>query len=257
MKMPSLNRRQRMLVQCAPFNDERIDDRTMRAAVFRVKKTEEFGHQRAFDKAVAALVQAIPIPAAVTEWLSKGTFIAAKRRTWRQIAFNPVVLAIGIAVGVIAGIFVFKLIERLNEFPGEPTAKRLLNVASSTKPVILDPVKTDAGAMGDFFFMKHRLAHYDVPAEFAELKTLGCRVFDDEEAQRIAQIWVLEKKMQFFLFPAERDLKTGAVEHFTGWRFVDQDRWTGVVQEKNGVCFMAAIRGGEKELRSYLTPHKE
>jgi hypothetical protein len=257
MKMPPLSRKQRILVQCAPFNDERIADRTMRAAVFRVKKTEEFAHQRAFDQAVATLVQDIPIPDHVTDWISKGTFVAAPRRTWKQFVLNPVVLAIGIAVGVIAGIFVFKLMERLNEFPGEPAAKRLLNVASSTSPVMLDPVKTDAGALGDFFFMKHRLPHYDVPPEFADMKTLGCRVFDDEEGQRIAQIWLVEKKMQFFLFPAERDSKTGAARHFTGWRYVDQDRWTGVVQEKNGVCFMAAIRGSERELAPYIAKPKD
>jgi hypothetical protein len=257
VKAPHLNRRQRTLVQCAPFNDERIAERTMRAAVFRVKKTDAFAIQRAFDQAVASLVQAIPIPTPVTEWLSKGTFVAAPRRTWRQIVFNPVVLAIGIALGVIAGIFVFKLMEHLNEFAGEPTAKRLLNAASSTNAVMLDPVKTDAGALGDFFFMKHRLPHYDVPPEFADLKTLGCRVFDDEEGQRIAQVWLVEKKMQFFLFPAERDLKTGAAKHFNGWRYVDQDRWTGVVQERNGVCFMAAIRGSEKDLAPYVAKSKE
>ena len=59
--------------------------------------------------------------------------------------------------------------------------------------------------------MKHRLEHYDVPAEFADLKTLGCRVFDDEEGQRVAQVWAVEKKMQFFMFPAERDVKTGDI----------------------------------------------
>src|SRR5437763_1215474 len=109
MKPPTLNRRQRQLVECAPFNGQRISDRAMRAAVFRVKKTEQFAHQRGFDQAVATLVQSIPIPDQVNEWLSKGTLIAAPRRTWRQIVFNPVVLAIAIAVGVIAGIFVFKL----------------------------------------------------------------------------------------------------------------------------------------------------
>jgi hypothetical protein len=257
MKMPPLSRKQRLLVHCAPFNDDRIVDRPMRAAVFRVRKTEEFAHQRGFDQAVATLVQAIPIPGQVTDWISKGTFVAAPRRTWKQIVLNPVVLAIGIAVGVIAGIFVFKLVERLNEFPGEPTAKRLLNVASSTNPVLLDPVKTDAGALGDLFFMKHRLAHYDVPPEFADLKTLGSRVFDDEEGQRIAQIWLVEKKMQLFLFPAERDPKNGVPRHFNGWRYVDQDRWTGVVQERNGVCFMAAIRGSEKDLAPYIAKPKE
>jgi hypothetical protein len=257
VKAPPLNRRQRVLVQCAPFNEERIADRAMRAAVFRVRKTEPFAHQRAFDQAVANLVQAIPIPNQVTEWLSKGTFVAAPKRTWKSVLLNPAMVAIGIAVGVITGIFVFKLIDRLNQFPGETTAMRLLTVASSTKPVMLDPVKTDAGALGDFFFMKHRLPHYDVPPEFADFKTLGCRVFDDEEGQRIAQIWVVEKKMQFFLFPAERDLKSGVVQHFNGWRYADQDRWTGVVQERNGVCFMAAIRGSEKELAPYIAKPKE
>jgi hypothetical protein len=253
MKMPPLTRRQRMFVHCAPFNDERIQDRAMRAAVFRVRKTDEFANQRAFDRAVAVLVQAIPIPAGVTEWLSKGTFVAAPRRTWKDAVQNPVVLAIGIAVGVIAGIFVFKLVERLNEFPGETTAKRMLSVASSAHSMMLDPVKTDAGALGDFFFMKHRLPHYDVPPEFADFKTLGCRVFDDEEGQRVAQIWVVEKRMQFFLFPAERDAKTGAPRHFNGWRYIDQDRWTGVVREHNGVCFMATLRGGEKDLAPYIS----
>jgi hypothetical protein len=256
MKMPHLTRRQRMFMQCAPFNDERIHDRSMRAAVFRVRKTDEFTNQRAFDRAVAALVQAAAIPAEVTEWLSKGTFVAPPKRTWKRVVLNPVVLAIGIAVGVIAGIFIFKLVERMSEFPGETTAKRLLTVASSAKPMMLDPVKTAAGALGDFFFMKHRLPHYDVPPEFADLKTIGCRVFDDEEGQRVAQVWLVEKRLQFFLFPAERDLKTGKVRHFNGWRYIDQDRWTGVVQEQNGVCFMAAVRGGEKDLAAYISKAK-
>ena len=253
MKMPHLNRRQRMLMRCAPFNDERIHDRAMRAAVFRVRKTDEFGNQRKFDRAVAAVVQAAPVPAEVTEWLSKGTFVAAPKPAWKKTLQNPAMLAIGIAVGVIAGILVFKLVERLNSFPGETTAKRLLTMAASAKPMMLDPVKTDAGALGDFFFMKHRLAHYDVPPEFADFKTLGCRAFDDEEGQRVGQVWLVEKRMQFFLFPAERDPKTGAARHFNGWRYVDQDRWTGVVQEKNGVCFMAAVRGAEKDLAPYIS----
>lgn len=253
MKMPRLSRAQRAYMQCAPLNDERIRDRGMRAAVFRVRKTEEFARQRAFDLAVAGLVEAIPIPAAVTEWFSKATFVAPRKRTWKDTLQNPVVVAIGIALAVIAGIFIFKVAERMNAFPGEMTAKRLLTMAASAKPIMLDPVKTEAGALGDFFFMKHRLAHYDVPAEFAGLKTLGCRVFDDEEGQRVGQIWMVEKRMQFFLFPAERDPKTGVARHFDGWRYIDQDRWTGVVQEKNGVCFMAAVRGTERDLAGYLS----
>jgi hypothetical protein len=256
MKMPRLTRRQQALVQCAPFNDRQINDRAMRAAVFRVRKADDFSNQQAFDRAVAALVRATPIPAEVEDWFSKQPLAAPPRRTWKTIARNPAILAIAIAVLVMAAVFIFHVMEHRNDFPGAETARRLLTTASSSRSVLLDPVKTDAGALGDLFFMKHRLEHYDVPPEFADLKTLGCRVFDDEDSRRIAQIWVVEQRMQFFLFPAERDAKTGKVTAFSGWRYVNQEGWTGVVAERNGVCFMAALRGREKDLARYIDKAK-
>jgi hypothetical protein len=256
MKSVYLSRSQRMLVQCAPISDERVSDRAMRAALHRARKSEEFAAQRNFDRAIAALVGAIPIPADITEFIPSEALIAP-RPTWKKQVRNPAFLATGIAVAVIAAVAVFQLVERMNRFPGEVTARRLLTTASSTHSMMLDPVKTNAGALGDFFFMKHRLAHYDVPSEFADLRTLGCRVFDDEDGQRIAQIWVVEKRMQFFLFPGERDPKSGKAREFSGWRYVDQERWTGVVKEQNGVCFMAALRGGERDLTPYIAKSKE
>jgi hypothetical protein len=162
------------------------------------------------------------------------------------------VWAISIAVVVIAGVFVFNFVSHLNDFPGSTTARKLLGIAASTRPVMLDPVSAEAGTLSDLFFMKHGLEHYDVPAEFAEFGTIGCRVFEDDESRRIAQIWVSEKRMQFFLFPAERDIKTGAVHRFPGWRYVHQEGWTGAVTEHSGVCFMAAVRGSDKDLAPYL-----
>jgi hypothetical protein len=162
------------------------------------------------------------------------------------------VIAIAVAMVVIASVFGLQVIGRLREFPGAGTAKKLLTVASSTKSVLLDPMSVDAGTLGDLFFMKHQLEHYDVPPEFADFRTIGARVFDDEDGHRVAQIWVIEKKMQFFLFPVERDPKTGAVREFSGWRNVEQEGWSGVVRERDGVCFMAALRGRPKDLARYL-----
>ncbi len=174
-----------MLLHCAPMREEQVDDRALRTALHHARKTEAFAVQQSFDKAAVALVQAIPIPKEITEWVPTETFIAPTRRPWKRYAQNPTLLATGIAVLVIAIVGTFQLVERLNRFPGEPTARRLLTTASSTHAMMLDPVKTDAGALGDFLFMKHRLAHYDVPTEFADLKTLGCRVFDDEEVLHV------------------------------------------------------------------------
>lgn len=257
MKLAQLSKRQRVLAQCAPISEDKIDDRAMRGAVSQARKTEDFAHQQAFDQAVNAVVRAIPIPTEIAEWFSTEHIISGPRRTWQKLMRNPAMLAIGISLAVIAGVFVFQFIEHWNDFPGSNTARRLLKVASSTRSMVLDPIKIDAAALGDLFFMKHRLAHYDVPPEFAELRTLGARVFDDEEGMRVAQVWLSEKKMQFFLFPAERDPKTGKVLEFSGWRYIDHEGWTGVVQERSGVCFMAAVRGTEKNLTPYIAKKKE
>ncbi len=229
MSAVQLSRKEKMLVHCAPIREERVDDRALRMALDRARKTEAFAIQQDFDKAATALVQAIPIPQEITDWIPTDTFIAPTRRAWKKYAQNPAFLATGIAVLVIAVVAIFQLVERMNRFPGEAT---------------------------DFFFMKHRLVHYDVPPEFAELKTLGCRVFDDEEGQRVGQVWVVEKKMQFFLFPAERDPKTGKAREFSGWRSIEQERWAGVVKEQNGVCFMAAVHGSAKDLAPYISKPK-
>ena len=39
MKEVSLSRKQKMLMRCAPFNEQRLTNRAMRSAVFRAKKS--------------------------------------------------------------------------------------------------------------------------------------------------------------------------------------------------------------------------
>lgn len=257
MRTFRLLRRRRALLNCAPISQNHLADRSMRAAVSRADSSDDFVNQQNFDRAVAELVGQVPIPPESAEWFSEQNAIRPRKWTWRRIVLNPAVLAISIALLVIAGVFAFHLADRLNDFPGSATARKLLSVAGSTRSVMLDPVRAEAGTLSDLFFMKHGLEHYDVPDEFADFQTIGCRVFDDDESQRIAQIWVGEKHMQFFLFPAERDVKTGAVLAFPGWRYVRQEGWVGAVTEHNGVCFMAVLQGREKDLAPYLSGPKE
>ena len=257
MKLLSSMRRQRALLNCAPIRADQSVERSMRAAISRVDGSADFISQQNFDRAVARVVRLISIPAESAEWFSEKDLVPASRWTWKKMMRNPAVLAISIAVVVIAGVFVFNFLSHLNDFPGSATARKLLGTAASTRPVMLDPVTAEAGTLSDLFFMKHGLEHYDVPAEFADFGTIGCRVFEDDESRSIAQIWVAEKRMQFFLFPAERDSKTGAVLRFPGWRYVHQEGWTGAVTEHSGVCFMAAIRGRDKDLEAYIARPKQ
>jgi hypothetical protein len=248
------------LARCAPITEKPGTDRAMRIAIQwarRGKKAAPFGQQQAFDGAVAKLVRAIPVDAHVAEWFANESLIPLVKRRWKKILLNPAVLAIALAFAVIGGVFAYRVHEHLRDFPGADKARRLLSVATSTRSVLLDPLQTDAGALSDLFFMKHRLEHYDIPPEFADFRTLGSRVFDDDEVHGVAQIWVVEKRMQFFLFPAERNPKDGSVTDFSDWRFVELEGWTGAVQQRNGVCFMAAIRGREKDLAPYFEKRKQ
>src|SRR5436309_8837103 len=252
-----LLRRRRALLNCAPISQDHLADRSMSAAVSRADGSDEFVNQQNFDRAVAELIRLVPLPPESAEWVLDREAVRRPKWTWRRIVLNPDVLAISIALVVIAGVFTFQVLGRLNDFPGSGTARKLLTVAGSTRSVTLDPVTAEAGTLSDLFFMKHGLEHYDVPDEFADFRTIGCRVFDDEESRRIAQIWLGEKRMQLFLFPADRNMKTGAVLHFPGWRYVHQEGWVGAVTERSGVCFMAALRGGDKELQQYISKPKE
>jgi len=249
-----------VLAQCAPITEKPGADRAMRVAIQHARrgtKAARFAKQQAFDSAIATLVRAIPVDAQLAEWFAKESLVPLPRLGWKKMVLNPVVIAIALAIAVIGGVFAYRVREHLHDFAGADKARRLLSVAASTRSVLLDPLKTDAGALSDLFFMKHRLEHYDVPPEFADFKTLGSRVFDDEEVHGVAQIWVAEKRMQFFLFPAEKNPKDGSVSDFSDWRFVELEGWTGAVTQRNGVCFMAVIRGREKDLAPYLAKGKQ
>src|SRR5207237_5793505 len=140
MKTRRLSRRQRALANCAPVSEERIRDRSMRAAVSRARGSDEFTNQQSFDRAVAALVRAIPIPPEAAEWFSGKDLTSPSKWTWKKTARNPAGLAIGTAVLVIAAVCVFNLVGRLNDVPGSGTARKLLCIAGSSGPRLIYPV---------------------------------------------------------------------------------------------------------------------
>ncbi|MDQ6622299.1 MAG: hypothetical protein M3Y86_02270 [Verrucomicrobiota bacterium] len=256
MSIFRLSRREEMLARFAPITEKPSIDRGMRVAVMRARRSSrmktEFSQQQAFDKAIAELVQNTPVSTEIAEWFRNEKLIPQTKRTWRKTVRNPAVLSAALALVVIAGVVTITVMERMRQFPGAETARKLLAVASATRGGQLDPMEVAAGSLGDFFFMKYRLEHYDVAPEFAALRTAGWRVFDDEDARRIAQISVPEKRMQFFIFPAERDPKRNTWRQFDGWRFVNHEGWTGAVEVHDGVCFMAALRGEQGDFAPYL-----
>jgi hypothetical protein len=250
--MKRLPRGLRSLAACAPIANAKAPDRRMRTAVSRAKRIKDFAAQQSFDRAVAKLVQATPVAPEIKQLFANEKMTEGTKRSWKKTAFHPAILAIGIALAVIAVVGWIKFEEQMHAFPGTAIAKKLLSEAAMTRPTELEPVATDAGTLGDFFFMKYRLEHYDVPPEFSRQRTIGVRVFDDDEAGQVAQIGLAENRLQLFLFPARRDAKTGKAEEFDGWRYIEQEGWIGAVRAQKGILFMAAIRGTKKDLAPLL-----
>jgi hypothetical protein len=256
-----LSRRKQALVECAPI-DAAPSDRAMRSALETARTVPEAAAsltaQQQFDQALAALVKRIPIPKEAAEWFVNANLIQGEKRSWKKTLRHPAILATVLAVLVMTGVGVFFFVEHLHEFPGSETAERLLVFASATRRYEFDPLNTDAINLGDYFFMKSQLEHYDVPMQFADLRARGARVFDDEDGHRVAQVVLAEKGVQLFLFPAEqgagrRPAKPG---DRPAWGYVEAEGWSGAVRERDGVCFMLAMRGTEKELRAYLADHE-
>ncbi len=252
-----LSRRKRALIECAPISDAPISDRAMRSALETARTIPEtaasLSAQHHFDVALAGLVEKITVPKEAEEWFVNGELLQGSKRSWQRTARHPAILATALAVLVMAGIGIFFFVEHLQEFPGSETAKKMLVLAASTRRYQFDQLNTDAINLGDYFFMKSQLEHYDIPMQFADLRAKAARVFDDEDGHRVAQVVLAESGMQFFLYPAEKTADPGALQAGRPvWRFVDGDGWAGAVQRRDGVCFMIALHGSEEELRYYL-----
>ena len=257
-----LSRRKRDLLECAPISDAPPSDRAMRSALETARTIPEaaasLSAQHRFDVALADLVRQIEIPKDAAEWFVNATLIKGAKRSWQKTARHPAILATVLAVLVMAGIAIFLLVEHLQEFPGSATAKKMLVVASNARHFQFDQVNTDAINLGDYFFMKFQLEHFDIPMEFADLRAREARVFDDEDGQRVAQVVLAESGMQFFIYQAEQEDPVGSpAPSRLSWRYVEAEGWAGAVTERNGVCFMIATHQSENELRSYLADRQK
>ena len=97
---------------------------------------------------------------------------------------------------------IFLISDRLNSFEGADRISELLDTANNLTGDEFEAVETKAGDLQDWFFLKHGLEHYAVPKQFANIKTVGCRVFKFNGAT-VAQIMaVTDKEVLFYMFPS-------------------------------------------------------
>src|SRR3954452_13938547 len=103
MKLLSLMRRQRSLLNCAPISARHLADRAMRSAISRADGSAEFADQQNFDRAVGRVVRLSSIPAESAEWFSERDLVPVSNRTWKNTLRSPAVVDLNNAVAVIPG----------------------------------------------------------------------------------------------------------------------------------------------------------
>src|SRR5580704_13670969 len=165
---------------------------------------------------------------------------------------RPRTILFAVGVGLVATVcmVIFLISDRLNSFEGADRISELLDSANDLTGDEFEAVETKAGDLQDWFFLKHGLEHYAVPKQFANIKTVGCRVFKFDGAT-VAQIMaVTDKEILLYMFPSH-DL--GIKLRKGKWEIVEDEKWVGGATGINDTCFLVAFKGNKDEMKEYLS----
>jgi hypothetical protein len=168
----------------------------------------------------------------------------------RRAPRKTILFAVGVGLVATICMVIFLISDQLNSFEGADRIGELLDSANTLNGDEFDAVETRAGDLQDWFFLKHGLEHYAVPKQFANIKTVGCRVFKFEGVT-VAQIMaVTDKELLFYIFPAS-DL--GVKIRKGRWEILEDDSWVGGVTGIDGNCFLVAFKGNKDEMKDFLS----
>src|SRR3984885_5226666 len=165
---------------------------------------------------------------------------------------RPRTIMIAVGVGLVATLcmVIFLISDRMNSFEGADRISELLESADNLTGDEFEAVETKAGDLQDWFFLKHGLEHYAVPKQFANIKTVGCRVFKFDGAT-VAQIMaVTDKEILLYMFPSH-DL--GIKTRNGKWEIVEEEKWVGGATGNNDSCFLVAFKGNKDEMKDFLS----
>jgi hypothetical protein len=163
---------------------------------------------------------------------------------------RTILFAVGVGLVATVCMVIFLISDRLNSFEGADHISELLDSANSLTGDEFEAVETRAGDLQDWFFLKHGLEHCAVPKQFADAKTVGCRVFKFDGAD-VAQIMaVTDKELLLYMFqPNDLGIKI----HKGKWEIVEASNWVGAVTGLHDICFLVAFKGNKDEMKEFLS----
>jgi hypothetical protein len=165
---------------------------------------------------------------------------------------RPRTILFAVGVGLVATIcmVIFLISDRMNSFDGADRISELLDSANNLTGDEFEAVETKAGDLQDWFFLKHGLEHYAVPKQFANIKTVGCRVFKFDGATVAQVMAITDKEILLYMFPS-REL--GIRTRKGKWEIVEDEKWVGGLTGVKDTCFLVAFKGNKDEMKEFLS----
>jgi hypothetical protein len=164
---------------------------------------------------------------------------------------RPLTILAAVSIGIIATIALIAYIvwDQMNSFRGADQVAELLDTANALTGDEFEAVSTTTANLKDWFFLKSDMRWFAVPNEFADTKTLGCRVFKFKGTDIGEILAQSDKEVLMFLFhPSDLSVKIRKGK----WTIVDGENWVGGVTGVEDCCFVVAFKGKHTEMQEYL-----
>lgn len=153
----------------------------------------------------------------------------------------------------IVGLLIAMEMDHAARFPGREAAERMLDRTSKMSGVELDPVKTNAGALSDWFYV-HGYESYAIPSELSHLSALGCQVLKIDGIS-VAQVAIDQHATLLFVFNAAAfDVN---LPHHVGWKTFEHGGWAGAIRRKGDNGIMLAFQGRKSDMDTFVSTLKK
>lgn len=243
-----------LLIACHRQGMPPSDPRILKAVELAEADSElsaALARQTQFDRHVLDLISKLQVPDSLASEEEPDS--AGKRHPvcWLALLKNPVFLAGVVGALLILGVVLFFSLRNISNFPGQEALEEMLESTGAMTGVELEPVQTEVGKLGDWFFLKYQIEHCDVPQEFSAWKTVGCRLFK-KDGHSVAQIAVEKNNSLLFVFKAD-DFGVQLPAQTGKWHILQQEGWTAAVRRDGETCFMLAFMGTRPQMEKLLS----
>jgi hypothetical protein len=230
-------------------NDSRVE-KAARVAVGDPVLRERLQQQRAWDQQMSGVISSIHAPKGLRRRITTavGAGSGSRKNVFRYLA-QPAVLAVLVGLSVIVGLMIYFELERREEFRGREAAARMIEVTNGMSGLELEPMDTEVGRLGDWFYMRG-FEGFAVPPEFSSLPVVGSRVFK-VDGNPVAQLAVETNHSPIIYVFRPADFRMQLVDG-ADWRLFDHVGWIAALRRQGDTCTMIAFRGTKPQMRELL-----